>query len=76
MRKYNINANLARAIKQLYDKAITAVQMNSSTGEWFKTTVGVRQIVMPPTSKKLKGHIGLGLSVRLSVCLSVTFFGS
>ena len=48
--------------------------------------------VMPPTSKKLRGHIGLGLSVRLSVrpsvrlsvrpsvrlsvCLSVTLFGS
>ena len=33
---------------------------------------------MPPTSKKLRGHIGLGLSVQsvsqsvsLSVCLSV-----
>ena len=31
---------------------------------------------MPPTSKKLRGHIGLGLSVRPSVCLSVTLFGS
>ena len=28
-------------------------------------------IFMPPTSKKLRGHIGLGLSVRLLVCLSV-----
>ena len=27
---------------------------------------------MPPTSMKLRGHIGLGLSVRLSFCLSVT----
>ena len=26
---------------------------------------------MPPTSEKLRGHIGLGLSVRPSVCLSV-----
>ena len=33
-------------------------------------------VFMPPTSKKLRGHIGLGLSVRLSVCLSVTLFGS
>ena len=24
-------------------------------------------IFMPPTSKKLRGHIGLGLSIRLSV---------
>ena len=26
-------------------------------------------IIMPPTSEKLSGHIGLGLSVRLSVTL-------
>ena len=35
----------------------------------------VELIFMPPTSKKLRGHIGLGLSVcpsdRLSVCPSV-----
>ena len=43
MQKYNINANLVRTIKKLYDKATSAVQMNSSTGEWFRTTVGVRQ---------------------------------
>ena len=28
-------------------------------------------IFMPPTSEKLRGHIGLGLSVRLSVRPSV-----
>ena len=28
MRKYNINANLVRAIEHLYDNAISAVQMN------------------------------------------------
>ena len=43
MRKYNINANLVRAIEHLYDKAISAVQMNGSTGEWFRITLGVRQ---------------------------------
>ena len=43
MRKYNISANLARTIEQLYDKAANAVQMNGSIGEWFRTTVGVRQ---------------------------------
>ena len=43
MRKYNISANLVRAIEQLYDKATSAVQMNGSIGEWFRTTVGVRQ---------------------------------
>ena len=37
MQKYNINANLVRIIEQLYDKKTSAVQMNSSTGEWFRT---------------------------------------
>ena len=40
MRKYNISANLVRTIEQLYDKATSAVQMNGSIGEWFRTTVG------------------------------------
>ena len=43
MGKYNINANLVHTIEQLYDKATSAVQMNGSIGEWFRTTVGVRQ---------------------------------
>ena len=43
MRKYNISANLVHTIVQLYDKATTAVRMNSSIGEWFRTTVGVRK---------------------------------
>ena len=30
-----------------------------------------RPIFMPPTSGKLRGHIGLGLSVRQSACQSV-----
>ena len=34
---------LVRVIQQLYDKTISAVQMNESTGELFRTTVGVRQ---------------------------------
>ena len=34
--------NLVRTIEQLYDKATSAVQMNGSVGEWFRTTVGVR----------------------------------
>ena len=42
MRKYNICANLVRTIEQLYDKATSAVQ-NGNIGEWFRTTVGVRQ---------------------------------
>ena len=43
MRKYNINASIIRAIENLYDKAQSAVLFNGSTGEWFRTTVGVRQ---------------------------------
>ena len=43
MQKYNISANLVRTIEQLYDKATSAVGMNGSIGEWFRTTVGVRQ---------------------------------
>ena len=49
-RKYNIGANLVRTIEQPYDKATSAVQMNGSIGEWFRTTVGVRQgCLLSPT---------------------------
>ena len=54
MRKYNINANLVRAIEHLYDNAISAVHMNGSTGEWFRITVGVRQgCLLSPTLFKI-----------------------
>ena len=43
MKKYNISANLIRVIKKLYDKAADAVLFNSSIGDRFRTTVGVRQ---------------------------------
>ena len=43
MRKYSINANIIRAIENLYDTAQSAVLFNGGTGEWFRTTVGVRQ---------------------------------
>ena len=43
LRKYNISANVVRTIEQLYDKATSAVQMNDSIGEWFRSTVGIRQ---------------------------------
>ena len=50
MRKCNISANLLRTIEQLYDKATSAVQMNGSIGEWFRTTVVVRQgCLLSPT---------------------------
>ena len=47
MKKYNISANLIRVIKNLYDKATSAVHFNSSIGEWFRTTVGIRQGCLP-----------------------------
>ena len=50
MKKYNINASIIRAIQNLYDKAQSAVLFNGSTGEWFRTTVGVRQgCLLSPT---------------------------
>ena len=50
MRKYNISANLVRTIEQLYDKATSAVQINGNIGEWFRTTIGVRQgCLLSPT---------------------------
>ena len=42
--------NLIRVIKHLYDKAISAVLFNRSIGDWFRTTVGVRQeCILSPT---------------------------
>ena len=47
--KYNISTNLIRVIKNLYDKAISAVRFNSSIGDFFRT-VGVRQgCLLSPT---------------------------
>ena len=50
MRNFNINANLIRMIQNLYDKATGAVYLNNGIGDWFRTTVGVRQgCVLSPT---------------------------
>ena len=43
MKKYNISTNLIQVIKNLYNKATSAVLFSSSIGGWFRTTVGVRQ---------------------------------
>ena len=43
MRHFYINANLIRMIQNLYDKATSAVYLNNNIGDWFRTTVGVRQ---------------------------------
>ena len=43
MRKYNISTNLTQVIKNLYEKATSAILLSSSLGDWFQTTVGVQQ---------------------------------
>ena len=49
MKKY-ISFNLIRVIKNLYNRATSAVLFNSSTGDWFRTTVEVRQgCLLSPT---------------------------
>ena len=50
MNVYSINANLIRVIQNLYARASSAVYLNGSIGEWFRTTVGVRQgCLLSPT---------------------------
>ena len=43
MKKYNISTNLIQVIKNLNNKATSAVLFSGSIGDWFRTTVGVRQ---------------------------------
>ena len=43
MKKNNISVTCIQVIKNVYDKATSAVLFNSSTGDWFQTTVGVQQ---------------------------------
>ena len=58
MEKYNISANLIRVIKNLYEKASSAILFNSSIGDWFRTTVGVRQgCLLSPTLNIFLGRI-------------------
>ena len=50
MKKYNISTNLIQVIKNLYNKATSAVLFNGSIGDWFRRTVGVRQgCLLSPT---------------------------
>ena len=43
MKMHSISTNLIRVIKNLYNKATSAVLFNNSKRDWFRTTVGVRQ---------------------------------
>ena len=50
MKEYIISTNRIRIIKNLYSKAISAVLFNSSVGDWFRKTLGVRQgCLLSPT---------------------------
>ena len=50
MKKNNLCANLDRVIRHLFEKAASAVLVNSSTEDWFRTTVRVRQgCLLSPT---------------------------
>ena len=50
MEKYNISTNLIQVIKKPYNKATSAVLLNSSIGDWFRTTAGARQgCLLSPT---------------------------
>ena len=50
MKKYNISTNLMQVIKDLDNKATSAVLFNGSIEDWFRTTVGVRQgCLLSPT---------------------------
>uniref|UniRef100_UPI003AF4ABB4 reverse transcriptase domain-containing protein n=1 Tax=Thiolapillus sp. TaxID=2017437 RepID=UPI003AF4ABB4 len=50
MKKYNISTNHIQVIKNLYNKATSAVLFNGSIGDWFRTTIGVGQgCLLSPT---------------------------
>ncbi|GFS15734.1 endonuclease-reverse transcriptase [Elysia marginata] len=49
-KKYNINSNVISIIENLYNKATSAAFCNNNIGDWFRTTVGVRQgCLLSPT---------------------------
>ena len=41
IKKYNISTNHIQVIKNLYNKATSAVLFSGGIGDWFRTTVGV-----------------------------------
>ena len=69
MKNYNIDHDILRAIKGLYNNSTSAVYKDGTIGDWFKTTVGVRQgCLLSPTlfnlflekimTDALDGHVG------------------
>ena len=50
MNKFNMGQKLIHTIKELYTKATSAVRLRGAVGEWFRTSVGVRQgYLLSPT---------------------------
>ena len=47
VRSFNIDEGLVQAIQALYENSSSAVLLNSHLGEFFKTTVGIRQGCLP-----------------------------
>ena len=84
MKKYNISTNFIQVIKNLYNKATSAVLFNGSIGDWFQTTVGVRQGCLPsPTLFKIfldrimtdaledhEGTVSIGGRTITNLCLA------
>ena len=84
MKKYNISANLIRVIESLCDKAKSAFLFKSSIGDWFRTTVGVRQgcllsptlfnifleMTMSDTSEDHEGTVSIGGRTITNLCFA------
>ena len=50
MKKFNISGKLIDIIQTLYENAMSAILVQGATGEWFHTSVGVRQgCLLSPT---------------------------
>ncbi|KAK2174812.1 hypothetical protein NP493_776g01028 [Ridgeia piscesae] len=67
MRHFNINANLIRMIQNLYEEATSAVYLNNSTGDWFRTTVGPSGIHINAEKTKLMTNNTSGFSTDIGV---------
>ena len=47
LKMFNISRKLIETIQSLYENAMSAVLVQVTTGEWFHTSVGVRQGCLP-----------------------------
>ena len=82
--------HLIQFIKHLYDKATSAVLFNGSIGDWFQTTVGVRQeCLLSPTLFNIfleriitdtlddhEGTVSIGGRTINNLCFADDFGGS